>query len=67
MKKIPIKAAKQIAEIFGYDQVMIFARKVGEGPDSGEWMTIYGVNKQHCDAMGQIASFLNEKIMGWTK
>ncbi len=37
MKRIPIKAAKQIAELYGYDQVMIYARKVGEDPD-GTWV-----------------------------
>lgn len=67
MKPIPIESAKQIAKQFGYDQVMIYARKTGEGPDSGEHMTTYGVNKEHCSAMARIAEFLQTKIMGWTK
>jgi hypothetical protein len=66
MKRIPIKAAQHIAEIYGYDQVMIYARKVGEDPaPHGEHMTTYGVNKDHCDAMARIGTFLKTKIMGW--
>ena len=68
MKRIPISAARRIAEEYGYDQVMVYARKVGEAPDPhGEHMTTYGVNKAHCDAMARIASFLQKKIMGWTE
>lgn len=63
MKDIPIVAARDIAEKYGYDQVMIYARKVGEA--GGEHMTTYGVTKQHCTAMAHIAKFLQEKIMKW--
>lgn len=63
MKRIPIKAARQIADAYGYDQVMVYARKVGEG----EHMTTYGVNKEHCSAIARVASFLQREIMGWTK
>jgi hypothetical protein len=76
MTPIPIEAAKKIAELYGYDQVMIYARRVGAGEREleinpradvgGEHMTTYGVNKDHCDAMARIAKFLQEKIMGWT-
>lgn len=63
MKSIPIAQAKAIAEIYGYDQIMIYARKVGE--HGGEHMTTYGVTKQHCVVIGEIAKFLQMKIMGW--
>lgn len=65
MKRIPISAAKRIAEDYGYDQVMIYARKVD--PDGGEHMTTYGVSKAHCNAMAKIAKFLQTTIMGWTE
>ena len=42
MKRIPIKAAKEIAKIYDYDQVLIIARKVGD--KGGEHVTSYGVN-----------------------
>jgi hypothetical protein len=63
MKRIPIKAAKEIADKYGYDQVMIYARKVGE--DGGEHMTTYGVTKLHCKVIADVATFLQEKIMKW--
>lgn len=64
-KRIPISAAKEIADKYGYDQVMIYVRKVGD--NGGEHMTTYGVNKINCDAMAKIANFLQTKIMGWRK
>lgn len=75
MRSIPISAARHIAERYGYDQVMIYARKVdrpaGVGETAsqaikgGEHMTTYGVSKAHCAAMARIAEFLKTKIMGW--
>ncbi len=77
LRPIPISAAKRIADEFGYDQVMIYARKVdrpaGTGETAsaaikgGEHMTTYGKNKAHCAAMKRIANFLQIKIMGWDK
>ena len=66
MKRIPIAAARRIAEDYGYDQVMIYARKVGDMPDPhGDHMTTYGVNTAHCAAMAKVAKYLQTKIMGW--
>lgn len=68
MKRIPIKAAKRIAEEYGYDQVMIYARKVGEGPEPhGEHVTTYGVTKKHCEAIAMSADYLKYNVFGWTK
>lgn len=65
MKRIPIAAAQRIADEYGYDQVIIFARKTGEA--GGEHMTTYGTTKAHCGAAAQIGNFLKFKIMGWTE
>lgn len=68
MKRIPIKAAQEIAEKYGYDQVVIYARKVGEDPEPhGEHMTTYGVTDLHCNVAARIGDFLKFKIMGWDK
>lgn len=64
MKKIPIKAAKDITDRYGYDQIIIYARKVGD--KGGEHMTTYGKTKEHCSVAARIGSFLQTKIMGWT-
>ena len=66
-KPIPIKAAERIAKMFGYDQVIIYARKVGDAPDGGEHMTTYGVNKEHCDAAAKIGDHLKYNVMGWER
>jgi len=63
MRNIPVSAAKDVAKKYGYDQVMIYARKVGN--DGGEHMTTYGVNKEHCAAIGKIGNYLKHKIMKW--
>lgn len=60
---IPIYEAERIAKHYGFDQVMIYARKIGV--DGCEHMTTYGVTKEHCAVMARIAKFLQEKIMGW--
>lgn len=63
MKEIPIIAGRNIAEQYGYDQVIIIARKVGE--DGGEHVTTYGRSPDHCTVAAQIGNFLKHKIMGW--
>lgn len=66
MKPIPIKAAEIVAENYGYDQVIILARRVGEEPDPyGEHVTTYGRNKTHCEVAARVGNYLKHKIMGW--
>lgn len=68
MKPIAIKAAKVIADEYGYDQVIIIARKVGEDPDPhGEHITTYGVDIDNCRVAARIGDFLKYKVMGWVK
>ena len=60
-KKIPIKVAQEIADKYGYDQVVIVARLVDE-KEGQEWCTTYGRNKEHCKVaarMGPILKALN--------
>lgn len=64
-KPIPVKQAKEIAKKYGYDQVIIYARKVGD--DGIEHMTTYGVDKDHCEAAAKIGDHLKYKVMGWKK
>ena len=61
MKPIPISAAKKIAHDYGYDQVIVVGRAVGEG----EHVTTYGKNKTHCSIAAKCGDFLKYKIMGW--
>lgn len=68
MKPIPISAAERIAKEFGYDQVIVIARKVGDAPDPhGEHVTTYGINKAHCGVAARIGDFLKYKVMGWVQ
>lgn len=62
MKPIPINMAQEVAQRFGYDQVVIYARRVGE--DGGEHLTTYGTTKQHCRVAGQMGDTL-KRLMGW--
>lgn len=65
MKPIPISAAESIAKRYGYDQVIIVARKVGD--DGGEHCTTYGKDQVHCDIASRAGEFLKFKVMGWVK
>jgi hypothetical protein len=67
MKPIPISAAERIAKQYGYSQVVIIARAVGEGPNSGEHCTTYGVDKANCAVAARIGEFLKYKVMGWVQ
>lgn len=68
MKPIPITQAKIIADLYGYDQVIIIARKVGEShQEHGEHVTTYGVSKEHCGIAAKIGDFLKFKVMNWQK
>lgn len=67
MKPIPIAVAQRIAEQYGYSQVVIIARAVGEGPGSGEHCTTYGVDKANCAVAARIGDFLKYKVMGWVR
>lgn len=65
LKPIPIEAAKRIAKEFGYDQVLIYARRCHDTPEPhGEHMTTYGRNREHCDVAARIGDTL-KKFMGW--
>ena len=65
MKKlwIPIEAAKTVAEEYGFDQVVIIARKVGW--KGGEHVTTYGVDTENCKAAAEIGEYLKYKVMKW--
>lgn len=61
MKRIPVKAAESIAKAYDYDQVIVIARKVGEG----EYVTTYGIDKMNCDIAARVGDFIKYKIMKW--
>ena len=63
MKPIPTHAARDIAEKYGYDQVVIVARKIGD--TGGEHVTTYGRDKANCDVAARIGDFFKHKLMGW--
>ena len=68
MKPIPISAARIIANEYGYDQVIIIARKVSNPGDNhigGEHCTTYGIDKANCDVAARCGDFLKYKVMGW--
>lgn len=64
-KPIPISAGEHIAKEYGYDQVIIIARKVGD--KGNEHVTTYGRDKANCNAAAIIGDFLKYKVMGWPK
>ena len=61
--EIPIAAGKSIATKYGYDQVVIVARKVG-GP---EHVTTFGADKTHCKVAARMGDFFKHKLMGWPR
>ena len=64
MTPIPISDAQRIAEDYGYHQVVIIARAVGEG--GGEHVTTYGAGREHCAVAAHIGQYLRTEIMSWS-
>lgn len=68
MKPIPVSAARAIAEQYGYDQVVVYARRVGEHPEPhGEHMTTYGIDREHCKVAAMMGDHLKYEVMGWER
>jgi hypothetical protein len=69
MKPIPVSAARRIAQLYGYDQVVIVARKVsnpGDDHEGREHCTTYGIDKANCDVAARIGNFFKFNLMKWT-
>lgn len=60
---IPVTAAERISKRYGYDQVIIIARKIGK--NGGEHVTTYGRDQANCGVAAAIGDFLKFKVMGW--
>lgn len=63
LKEIPICAAKDVAKKYGYHQIYIIGRRVGD--DGIEHVTTYGVDRENCEIAARVGNFLKHKIMGW--
>lgn len=61
-KRIPIAAAKRIAEEFGYDQIVIFARAHRNA--NTEHVTTYGKTVEDCDVAARMGNKL-KRFVGW--
>ena len=59
--RIPIVAAEKIAKAHGYEQVIIYARRIG--PNGLEWVTTYGINPTHCTAAARIGDALRDQVV----
>lgn len=61
--RLPIKAARDIANAHGWDQVIIVARKVG---DNGyEHVVTYGKDAAHCEAAARAGNAIKHHLMKW--
>src|SRR5208282_2291500 len=63
MKPIPFTAARRVAKAYGYDQIIIIVRKIGD--DGGEHVTTYGRDVPNCVVAASIGDFFKAKLMGW--
>ncbi len=61
-KPIPISAARRVAEVYGYDQIVIVGRRIG----GREHCTTYGVDKANCDVAARIGNFFKYRLMRWS-
>ncbi len=64
-KPIPVHAARSIAEQYGYDQVIIIARRVRDDDSGGEHCTTYGRDVEHCEVAARCGDYLKHEVMKW--
>lgn len=57
--KIPIVAAETIGKNYRYDQVVIYARRVGDI----EWVTTWGKDRIHCDVAARIGETIGKGVV----
>ena len=59
-------AARLVARLFGYDQVLIVGRRVGNDPDPhGEHVTSFGTTNANKFAAAALSYSAQEKLLGW--
>lgn len=67
-QKAEIEWAKDFANKFNYDQIIVIGRRVGRDLDKGgEWVTTYGKNAEHSMIAGKIGQFFKYRVMGWLR
>lgn len=65
-RPIPVRAAEEVGLSFGYDQVVIIARRVGDDPEPhGEHCTTWGVDPANSGVAAAIGDLLTRRVMGW--
>jgi hypothetical protein len=62
MKKIPIKAAKDIAEKYDTSIVCVIA---WDAKDGSQHVTTYGKNKQECEWAAQLGNRIKREVLKW--
>ena len=60
--RIPIKAAKEIAKKYRYDQVIILAMNIAENIQS---VTTFGKSVVDADQACRGGNYIKRKILGW--
>lgn len=58
-KRIPIAAAKRVAQEYDYDCVVVFA---WADDGSGSWRTTYGRTKEYCRRAARVGEFITETL-----
>jgi hypothetical protein len=65
MQPIPISSAQEVADRYGYDQVVIIGRRVGSEPDPcGEHVTTFGAEPTHSHVAAAAGRSL-QRFMRW--
>ena len=61
-KRVPIKAAKDVAQAFEKDQVVIVSWDEGTGTT---WVTSYGRTQADCALAANLANMIKKTVLGW--
>lgn len=61
---IPIEAVENLGVVFGFDQVIVLARRVGD--EGTEQLVTWGDSLEHKHAAARIGDRLTTEVFGWT-
>ncbi len=63
MQRIPISALRDIAVKYGWDQLVLVARKVGPGGE--EQVVTYGEGREHSDVAARAGMAIRTHLLRW--
>lgn len=64
---IPPQEAARLCEMYGYDQIIIIARRIGQDYNAHEAVTTCGADRENSEAARLIGEHFKYNVMKWKR